>query len=164
MGKAAKQREEIESIREAVRFYQIETLTVKEYTLDLTSSLSDGTLDKKQLELNDRIIELQSELAEQKAENDSTLYEVSNEKMNNARLNLLRREQDLAAARNTDVIADKRRELAANIAARPLLMAQQEKTLSNQIWIKEKEIQYLNAEKYKYEQMLADEFQALNRQ
>ena len=43
-------------------------------------------------------------------------------------------------------------------------MAQQEKTLSNQIWIKEKEIQYLNAEKYKYEQMLADEIQALNRQ
>ena len=32
--------------------------------------------------------------------------------MNNARLNLLQLEQDLAAARNTDAIADKRRELA----------------------------------------------------
>merc|ERR1712131_210874 len=110
------------------------------------------------------IIELQSELAELKAENDSTPYTISNEEMNKARLNLLQLEQDLAAARNADAIADKRRELAANIAARPLLMAQQEKNLSNQIWVKEKEIQYLNAEKYKYEQMLADEIQALNRQ
>ena len=33
--------------------------------------------DKKQLELNDRIIELQSELAELKAENDSTPYKVN---------------------------------------------------------------------------------------
>ena len=32
--------------------------------------------------------------------------------MNNARLNLLQLEQDLATARSTDVIADKRRELA----------------------------------------------------
>ena len=32
--------------------------------------------------------------------------------MNKARLNLLQLEQDLAAARNADAIADKRRELA----------------------------------------------------
>ena len=42
------------------------------------------------------------------------------------------------------------------MAARPITLAAKEKELSNQIWVKEKEIQYIKAEKYKYEQMLAE--------
>ena len=63
--------------------------------------------------------------------------------------------------KNAPEIGEKRRELAAHIAAQPLRRAEAEKSLTNQIWVKEKEIQYINAEKYKYENMLAESLSSL---
>ena len=41
------QRAQIKAVRDEIERYQIETIVVKEYTLDLTSSVADGKLGKK---------------------------------------------------------------------------------------------------------------------